>query len=257
MYTSRRSANRTTRVIVVLPAYNEAAGIASLINGISGALGEARLRHELIVVNDGSTDGTLSALQGLTKTVKQLRIVNHGANQGLGSSIRDGLSCASALADKNDVIVTMDADETHAPALILRLVGLIREGFDVVIASRYQPGSRVVGVTAGRRFLSFAASALFRLAFPAAGVRDYTCGYRAYRAEVLQRALSDYGDAFVDQAGFQCMVDILLKLRSMKCVFGEVPIVLRYDRKQGASKMPVTATILSTLKLLVVRRLGA
>jgi dolichol-phosphate mannosyltransferase len=133
---------------------------------------------------------------------------------------------------------------------------MIAEGYDVVIASRYQPGSRTVGVPLSRRAISWAGSMLFRIVLPVQGVRDFTCGYRAYRAAVIQAAIAEYGPAFVDQEGFQCMVDILLKLRGRPLIFGEVPMVLRYDRKQGASKMDVGTTAAATLGLLLRRRLG-
>jgi dolichol-phosphate mannosyltransferase len=111
-------------------------------------------------------------------------------------------------------------------------------------------------VPLGRRFLSYTASLLFRIVFPIKGVRDFTCGYRAYRASVLRQALSRYRREFVNQEGFQCMVDILLKLSRMHLRFEEVPIVLRYDRKGGKSKMKVVRTIYTTLTLLLKRRLG-
>jgi dolichol-phosphate mannosyltransferase len=113
-----------------------------------------------------------------------------------------------------------------------------------------------VGVPPVRRFLSYAASLLFRIVYPIKGVRDFTCGYRAYRASVLREATMRYRQEFVDQDGFQCMVDILLKLSRMNLRFGEVPLTLRYDRKSGKSKMRVLRTIYKTLILLLWRRLG-
>jgi len=83
---------------------------------------------------------------------------------------------------------------------------------------------------------------------------DYTCGYRAYRAHVLQQVTQSDPD-FFDQDGFQAMVDVLLKLRRNRdLVFGEVPLVLRYDHKAGASKMDIRATTLDTLRLMLRRR---
>ncbi len=96
----------------------------------------------------------------------------------------------------------------------------------------------------------------FRSAFPTPGVRDFTCGYRAYRASVLKAAVRRYRQEFIDEEGFQCMVDILLKLRRMNLRFDEVPLVLRYDLKAGKSKMKVARTIFKTLVLLVKRRFG-
>jgi dolichol-phosphate mannosyltransferase len=92
-----------------------------------------------------------------------------------------------------------------------------------------------------------------RILFPM-GVRDFTCGFRAYRAPVIRLAFERYGERFVDQAGFQCMLDVLLKLRRFGWVIGEVPMVLRYDRKGGASKMRVWRTARASLALLVRRR---
>ena len=88
-------------------------------------------------------------------------------------------------------------------------------------------------------------------------MRDYTCGYRAYKVPVIQRALKG-NPRFVSERGFSCMVDILLKLRTVRppLVMNEVPMVLRYDKKAGASKMRVLRTVKDTLKLLARRRLG-
>jgi dolichol-phosphate mannosyltransferase len=147
----------------------------------------------------------------------------------------------------------MDADATHNPGLILRLMRMIIEGHDVVIASRFQPGARVIGLVWYRKLLSYVASLIFRITYPIKGVRDYTCGYRAIRADVLKNAIAEYGETFVDQDGFQCLVDILLKLRRRKLLFGETPLILRYDQKGGMSKMNISRTIKNTLILIVKR----
>lgn len=144
----------------------------------------------------------------------------------------------------------MDADDTHGPGLILRMTRMIREGHDVVIASRYRIGSRVIGLSRSRKILSLGASLLFRLLLPTKGVTDFTSGFRAYRAQVIKDALAKYGSDFIEREGFACMVDVLLKVRKMPVVFGEVPFILRYDRKDSKSKMDVPKTIISTLNLL-------
>ena len=249
----RNPGARFTKVIVVLPAYNEEKGIGSLLERISEALNDEQLAFEVLVVDDGSQDRTLQIVEEYSKELP-VKVSRHAVNQGLGATIRDGLRLASLSASANDVVITMDADETHTPGLIVRMVRMIREGHDVVIASRYAPGGRVYGVSPFRRFLSFGASVLFRVVFPTRGVRDFTCGYRAYRGSVLQKAFVTYGDHFVESQGFQCMLDIVLKLRTLDVIFGEVPLLLRYDLKQGASKMRVAKTIRDSLMLLVKRR---
>lgn len=240
-------------VIVVLPAYNEEAKIGKLLNHIDEAMEEAGIAFRIIVVNDGSKDSTVRLVEQLGASIP-VTLKHHERNLGLGATIRDGLYEAAAVAGARDIIVTMDADDTHSPGLILRMVRMISEGFDVVIASRYQPGSRTVGVPLARRILSLGASWLFRMLFPIRGVRDFTSGFRAYRAPVIQEAIAEYGSSFVDQDGFQCMVDILLKLRCRPLIFGEVPFILRYDFKEGGTKMRISRTVMNTLWLMVKRK---
>ena len=192
---------RPSRVIVVLPAYNEEANIANLLRGIFESLNDDGLGFSVIVVNDGSSDRTQQILEEFSRDLPLL-VQQHERNQGLGATIRDGLRSAADLALDRDIIITMDADESHTPGLMLRMIRMIREGHDVVIASRYQPGSRIYGLSMRRRVASRLASLLMRCVFPTPGVLDFTSGYRAYRASVLKQAYAQYGDKLVEQAGF-------------------------------------------------------
>jgi dolichol-phosphate mannosyltransferase len=242
------------KVWIVLPAFNEERDLPRLLERIDEAMEEAAVAFELLIVDDGSTDDTLGIAQQWANKLP-LQVRRHPMNQGLGTTLRDGLEWACELADGSDFIVTLDADNSHTPELILRMIRLVREGHDVVIASRFRPGSRIRGLPLNRRLLSRVAGLLFKVLFPIPGVRDYTSGYRAYRAHILQKVTRDDPD-FFDQEGFQVMVDILLKLRrDADLVFGEAPLILRYDHKQGASKMDVWGTTLGTLRLIVRRRL--
>jgi dolichol-phosphate mannosyltransferase len=251
-----RPPHRVSRIIVVLPAYNEEANIGNLLRRIFESLTDENFGFSIIVVDDGSSDRTHQILEEYGRDFP-LVVHRHEENQGLGATIRDGLREAAAVASERDIVITMDADESHTPGLMIRMIRMIREGYDVVIASRYQRGSRVYGLGLRRRIMSRAASLLMRVLFPTPGVSDYTCGYRAYRAEALQQAYAQYGDSLVDQDGFQCMVDILLKLRKLPLIFGEVPLILRYDLKLGQSKMRLMKTSVSTLGLLWRRKIGA
>lgn len=242
-----------SQVLVVIPVFNEENNIKSLVERISFSMKDEGIsQYRIIIVNDGSSDGTEDIITSLSKEYP-IQVLNHDVNQGLGRTIKDGLKAAAAQSFDRDIIITMDGDDTHTPGLIPRLIRSIREGYDVVIASRYRLGSRVLGVSYSRKFFSYMASLIFRFTFPIQGVRDYTCGYRAYRSSVIKSAFEHYGKKFVDQEGFQCMVDILLKLRKMKLIFGEVPFILRYDYKGGLSKMNVNKTIVDTFSLIFKR----
>jgi dolichol-phosphate mannosyltransferase len=242
-------------ITIVLPAYNEADALPPLLEELRASLEEAGAEYRVIVVDDGSADDTAARVREHAEGGR-VSLVQHEVNKGLAEAIRTGLLAALQDAQSRDIIITMDSDNTHAPGLIQRMVRLVREGCDVVIASRYQPGARVLGVPARRQLMSWGASVLFRLFFPIRGVKDYTCGYRAYRASCLQAAFQQYGEAFISATGFACMVDILLRLRAMDLVMAEVPMILRYDRKPGASKMNVGQTVRNTLALMWERKWG-
>ncbi|ELP31990.1 dolichol-phosphate mannosyltransferase [Rhodopirellula baltica SWK14] len=240
---------RPAKVIMALPAYNEEQSLPELLERIGEAFADSGLPYEVVIVDDGSKDDTAKIASQMSFQMP-IHLVRHEVNQGLGVTIRDGLKEAVDRAGERDIIVTMDADNTHPPGLINRMVQSVHEGCDCVIASRFQNGARVVGVPIERHFLSIGARVLFTVLFPTHGVRDYTSGYRAYRASALRAAFDHYGDDFVGETGFSCMADILLKLRKQGCVFGESPLRLRYDQKGGDSKMQVFKTIWLTLKML-------
>ena len=238
---------------IVLPAYNEERCLPRLLERIAEAISIAQLSYKVVIVNDGSTDSTGQIATEYSRDLP-LIIETHAVNMGLGATLRDGLLKAVALAHPDDIVVTMDADNSHNPELIPRMGRLIREGNDVVIASRYQPGSKTRGVPGYRRMLSIVGSLVFRLLLPVHGVRDYTCGFRAYRANALRAGLERHGHSMFDQQGFQCIVDLLFKLRTLGLIFTEVPMVLRYDLKEGASKMKVGHTVRASLLLVFKRR---
>ena len=246
---------RPAKVIMALPAYNEQEALPELLERIGGAFADSNLPYEVVIVDDGSSDDTAKIASQMSFQMP-IHLIQHEQNQGLGTTLRDGLREAVDRAGERDIIVTMDADNTHPPGLINRMVQMIHEGCDVVIASRFEHGGCAVGVPFDRVILSLGARALFTVLFPTRGVRDYTSGYRAYRASVIRQGFADHGDNLVAEKGFSCMADILLKLRRQGALFGEAPLRLRYDRKGGESKMRVFNTIWLTLKLLARNRFG-
>lgn len=243
-------------IYVLFPAFNEEAVIRPTLLALWQAMrGETR-RYQAVLIDDGSTDGTVvEARQAVAESDGELplEVLRHGENRGLGAGLRTGISWCLERASDDDVIVTLDADNTHPPKLIPGMVDKIGEGLDLVIASRYQRGARVIGVPAYRNALSAVGRLMFQAAFPMRGVRDYTCCFRAYRAPVLRRAQIVYGDDFLTARGFEAVMDLLLRLRQLGIQAGEVPLELHYEQRVGSSKMNVTRTIRRTLALLAKR----
>jgi dolichol-phosphate mannosyltransferase len=243
------------KIYVVLPAYNEAQGLPSLLEKIRATFAANGREYHVIVVDDASTDNT-AEIASQESFHMPLTLIQHQVNQNLPGALRTGFTEANRIAQDGDIIITMDGDDTHQPGTINRLIQLIADGYDVATASRFQSGARVIGVPPLRVLMAWGARMMFKTIMPIPGVRDYTCGYRAYRATVLRKAMDFYGDEFVSEAGFSCMADVLLKMRRFGFIFGEVPMLLRYDQKQGGSKMAVANTVWLSLKLLLKRRFG-
>jgi len=240
------------KVQVILPVYNEGPDLVDLIGEIRRVLDNTP--HKIIVVDDGSMDGAVTEME--QADLPDMEILRHPQNRGLGEAVKTGLVAAI----ENDpeglgIAVVMDADNTHPPDLIpVMLAGIEKQGFDVVIASRFVSGATVEGVTLFRQLMSCGASWLFRLFLPVENVRDYTCGYRAYRLAMLKKAFAAYQGNFVTETGFSCMADILLKLHKLGAKFTEVPLQLRYNQKRSISKMKVFATIVQSLRLIAHHR---
>ncbi len=243
------------RIWVLLPAYNEALNLPPLLEGLKTTLAAwpgGAPDCKVVVVDDGSTDNSAEAARSVAGL--DTEVIVHDPNQGLGAAMRTGITHVLEHGEDDDYLIALDADNTHPTQLMPGMVAKADAGADLVIASRFQPGAEIHGLDAFRTFVSWAASWLLRVMFP--GARDYTCGYRCYRMGLLRWGADHYGREFMNQQGFSIMVDILLKLRRKASRIEEVPLLLRYDLKQGASKMKVMQTATTTLRLLARRFCG-
>lgn len=243
-------------IFVLLPAYNEARAVRELLRSFQTVSGRLDRELRLVLVDDGSTDGTADAARSARGDLA-LEIVAHKENRGLGAALSTGFAHVLGQSrSPDDILICMDADNTHPPGTVPAMVRRIDQGADIVIASRYVAGSRQVGVPLFRRMLSLGARVLFRLLLPIGGVRDFTCGFRAYRMAALRKGWERFGGRLVTTGGFACTDEVLFRLALVTDRISEVPFTLRYDRKPGASNLRLWSTILAQLRVLCrLRRL--
>lgn len=232
----------------MLPAYNEAENLAPLLDRVRLAWW-GRIPFRVLLVDDGSRDGTVAVAVAAARQIP-VEIVRHERNRGLAAAIRTGIQEVCRRAADRDVIVTMDADNSHPPELVGLMLERLQAGYDLVIASRFVRGGKEEGVPWKRRALSRAAGLVFRCVFPIRGVRDYTTGFRAYRAALLKELCRLHGDRLIESTAFSVMTEILLKASALRPRIIEVPLVLRYDFKSGPSKMRLGRTIRDYAQLL-------
>ena len=228
---------------IMLPAYNEQTDLPKLLEKLEENLVDTNYR--LVVINDGSTDRTDEILSKYKKRLN-LDVVLHPINRGLGETERDGFEYIAWKAERDDVIIRIEGDDTHEPKYLFDLIEKLYEGYDVVNTSRFQPGGGQLGVSGYHAFISKSANIFMRIVLGIRGVSDYSCGYRAYRAAVIKDALDIFGNNLIQLRGlgFTSTLEIIVKLNVLGCKFAEVPFVLRYDQKKGGSKMVGSITML-------------
>ena len=235
-------------ILVLLPAYNEEESLPRLIPKLQAMLTEMGEVYKILVCNDGSKDRTQALLEEYAASIP-LEIIRHKINRGLGEAMRDLFERAVEITQPGDVIVRLDCDDTHEPEYIPSIVAKVRSGFDVVIASRFEPGGGQMGVSGYRAFISRSANLFMKVFFPISGLKEYSCGFRGYRVEKIHEAINFYGNDFIQLKGlgFTCTLEKLVKLKLIGATFGEVPFTLRYDQKQSDSKMASSITTLGYL----------
>ncbi|MCD6355837.1 MAG: glycosyltransferase [Anaerolineaceae bacterium] len=228
---------------ILLPAFNEQTDLPNLLIKLEKAL--VNVDYRLVVVDDGSTDQTAEILAQY-KDRLNLDIICHPINRGLGETERDGFEYIAWKADRDDLVVRIEGDDTHEPKYMFDLIDKLKEGYDVVNTSRFQPGGGQLGVSPYHAFISKSANIFMRVLLGIHGVSDYSCGYRAYRVAVLRDALTIFGNNLIQLRGlgFTSTLEIIVKLNVLGCRFAEVPFVLRYDQKKGSSKMVGSITML-------------
>ncbi|MEE2998336.1 MAG: glycosyltransferase family 2 protein [Pseudomonadota bacterium] len=240
------------KLFVLLPAYNEAQALEILIPKICSQADRLDLDFCLVICNDGSTDETQSILESLRHSYP-IHVLNHSINRGLGETSRDLFEYAATNLDDEDIIIRMDCDDTHDPEVFEKFIEKLQD-YDIVVASRFQEGGGQLGVPNHRAGISLVANTVMKIFFPISGVREYSCGYRAYRASIVRQAVSHFGNNFIQLKGlgFTCTVEKLIKFKILNARICEVPFTLKYNQKIGESKMVGSATTFGYFALLLL-----
>ena len=238
-------------IIFIVPVYNEAQNIVNLLARTHGEMARNGLAYKIIVVNDGSTDGTEKKVESLMSKFN-IEICSHYPNKGVGEAFRVGFTRAVAMAGDNDIIVTKEGDNTSDLKILGNLISKINDGYDLVLASCYAKEGAVLDAPLLRRILSRVANMLLAFCIGIKGVHTYSSFYRVYSARSLKEMLSIYDGRLIEQDGFECMVELLIKFgRHKKFKIAEVPMTLDGGRRVGRSKMRIFKTIKGFVKVIL------
>lgn len=245
---------------VFLPCYNEERDIAALVEKwveIDESIQEKGYELTVYCIDDKSKDCTNEVICRLCKKhSNKVNLIEHKVNKGLGGAVETALTTFNRIGAAGDICILMDGDNTHDPIYTLDMLPKIENGDDIVIASRYCAASVTKGVSPIRLFMSWGARVFYTIMLNVKNVKDYTCGYRAYSYAIVHKAIKAYGDKLVERRSFACMMEVLYKFSMIGAKFDEVPFELRYDHKQGESKMRIVKTVRESMETAIQLRLN-
>lgn len=240
---------------VVIPTYNEAENVVRVLQQVREVMAKAGLEGTVTVVDDSSPDGTAELVRQLSSEDRGIRLIVRPAKSGLGSAYLDGFRDALGSGLDVDVLVEMDADGSHDPSDLPKLVmPVLRGEADVVLGSRYVKGGGWEGDQRLRELISKGANLLARIC-TGVPVRDATTGFRAISSSLMHKVLSSIPPS---TKGYVFQVESLVAYYRAGARIVEVPIRFR-PRASGKSKLgirDVVAFALWNLKYLVRRSLG-
>ncbi len=220
-----RPDHRGPRALVVIPTFNERDNLSTIVDAVVAE------GCSVLIVDDDSPDGTGDIADGLAAASEAVSVLHRTAKRGLGPAYVAGFS--AALASGWDVICQMDADFSHDPADLRRLIRRVDEGAGLAIGSRYVPGGGTPDWSYGRQLLSRAgAGNIYARTMLGSRINDLTGGFRAWDRGALERV----DPSTCEASGYAFQVEMAWRAERAGYTVAEVPIVFR-DRRVGESKM--------------------
>jgi dolichol-phosphate mannosyltransferase len=218
--------NVKSDVGVILPTYCEAENITKLIDEIESL----DLNISILLIDDSSPDKTASLVRSLQKKYDNIMICVRPRKSGLGTAITDGFKIFLSLKNPPKYVITMDADYSHSPKDIIRLVSKAKTANGIVIGSRYCPGGGAVNWSISRNLISRVAN-LMSSALIATNIHDYTSGFRCYSTDLIQNMIED-----LHSETYEIQEETIRQASIKGFDVKEVPMIF-VNRKKGKSKL--------------------
>ena len=214
---------------LVTLAHNDQDSLPPFLAAVQAASSSWHHPCRTLVVDDGSSDDTADVVEDFSQ-YGDFELLRHREHLGEGVALRTGLNGALEAADPTDLIFTLDVRIIHSPALVKTMLPLLERGHDVVIASRYAPGSHEVGLSPFHRVVLRGAAWIMDHLYSIAEINDYTGRCRGHRAERVHQLASRYRGRLIEEQGPACWVELVLKLAHLERVrFAQIPHSVRHD----------------------------
>lgn len=245
------------KLFVLVPVLNEAGNIPKLLNSLKALSVELQDRHDVqvILIDDGSQDETASLAKKIAaESGLYLDILRHEVNQGPGKAFGTGFHHLISHFTDNDLVLTIEGDNTSRIELVKQMLARLQEGFDIIFASPYLYGGRIVNTSAYRIFLSSMANLFIKELLGLHGILTVSSFFRLYRPCALKKLQAAYGPEIVERHGFECMVEMTMKIVNVNMTISEVALILDTHARVGKSRMKVMKTICGYFKLCFLKK---
>ena len=217
------------KLAIVIPTYNEAETIPSLIKELFEKIKHLVEKLDVLIIDDSSPDGTADIVRELGEKYEKITVVQRPKKMGLGAAYKEGFRHILEKFD-SELVLQMDADHSHQPSEIPNMLEKIKN-FDFLIASRHVEGSDVIGWGVGRKTTHSIAGAIARTCAKIE-IKDSTSGFRMFKKKTLEKI--DFEKIRSD--GFAFQIEVLYQLKQLGMKGLEVPTVF-VNRTEGSSKM--------------------
>ena len=217
------------KLAIVIPTYNEAETIPSLINELFEKIKQLVERLDILIIDDSSPDGTADIARELGAKYEKITVIQRPKKMGLGAAYKEGFSHVLEKLD-SELILQMDADHSHQPSEIPNMLEKIKN-FDFLVASRHVEGSDVIGWGIGRKVTHSIAGVIARICAKIE-IKDSTSGFRMFKKKTLEKI--DFKNIRSD--GFAFQIEVLYQLKQLGMKGLEVPTIF-VNRTEGSSKM--------------------
>ena len=217
------------KLAIVIPTYNEAETIPSLINELFEKIKQLVEKLDILIIDDSSPDGTADIVRELGTKYEKITVIQRPKKMGLGAAYKEGFRHVLEKLD-SELVLQMDADHSHQPSEIPNMLEKIKN-FDFLVASRHVEGSDVIGWGIGRKATHSVAGAIARICAKIE-IRDSTSGFRMFKKKTLEKVDFDK----IRSDGFAFQIEVLHQLKQLGMKGLEVPTVF-VNRTEGSSKM--------------------
>lgn len=239
----------TSTLYFIVPVYNEAPNLPRLMEAFREIEADfPAYSKQFILVDDGSSDATPAEARKLQSALP-LTILEHGGNKGPGYAFGTAFEYLANRLQADDWVVTLEGDNTSRHELLRQMFHRVEEGYEVILASPYMYGGGIINTDGLRIFLSKMANVFVKEMLGLHGIITVSSFYRLHHASVILNLQQHYGPRIIQNSGFECMIEMLLKMVYLQTTMSEIAMVLDTKRRIGKSKMKIWRTIIGYLRL--------